>query len=86
MTYRGDCESAEIAVPLHPETFINFKKGKKVMKTMNQMRMREYCCSPMMMAMTMKEGVYIDQFHNFPAKEHSRDQNECRKTCGSIWA
>ena len=26
---------------------------------MNRMRMREYCCCPMMMAMTMKGSVYI---------------------------
>ena len=56
MTYRGDCESAEIAVPLHPETLINLKRENKVMKTMNRMRMREYCCCERM-AMTMKEGI-----------------------------
>ena len=27
------------------------------MKTMNRMRMREYCCCQMMMAMTMKGSV-----------------------------
>ena len=29
------------------------------MKRMCNMRMREYCCCPMMMAMTMKGSVYI---------------------------
>ena len=31
----------------------------RVMKTMNRMRMREYCCCCEMMAMTMKGSEYI---------------------------
>ena len=64
MPHGRDCGGGENAVPLHPETFINFLKGYKVMKTMNQMRMREYCsCCNMMMAMTMmKEGIYIIRY------------------------
>jgi hypothetical protein len=37
---------------------INHIKSR-IMKTINRMRMREYCCCQMMMAMTMKGSVYI---------------------------
>lgn len=45
------------------------------MKTMKQMRMRmrEYCCSPMMMAMTMKEGVYIIGINKEKKKQYEKD-------------
>jgi hypothetical protein len=75
MPHGRDCGGGENAVPLHPETFINFLKGYKVMKTMNQMRMREYCsCCNMMMAMTMmKEGIYIIGINKNKKKQYEKD-------------
>ena len=45
------------------------------MKTMNQMRMREYCCCcNIMMAMTMKkEGIYIIGINNIKKKQYEKD-------------
>jgi hypothetical protein len=47
---------------------------KRVMKTMNQMRMREYCCSPMMMmATTMKGTVYIIAINKVKKNPYEKD-------------
>ena len=45
------------------------------MKTMNQMRMREYCCCcNMMMAKTMKkEGIYIIGINKIKKKKYEKD-------------
>ena len=41
---------------------------------MNQMRMREYCCCNMMMAMTMmKEGIYIIGINKIKKKQYEKD-------------
>ena len=42
------------------------------MKTMNRMRMREYCCCPMMMAMTMKGSVYIIGINKVKKKQYEK--------------
>ena len=42
------------------------------MKTMNRMRMREYCCCEMM-AMTMKEGIYIIGINKIKKKQYEKD-------------
>ena len=73
MPHGRDCIVIEIAVPLHPDKIINLKY--KDMKTMNQMRMREYCsCCNMMMAMTMmKEGIYIIGINKNKKKQYEKD-------------
>ena len=83
MPHGRDCIVIEIAVPLHPDKIINLKY--KVMKTMNQMRMREYCSCfgkrhmvssgcDMMMAMTMmKEGIYIIGINKNKKKQDEKD-------------
>ena len=43
------------------------------MKTMNRMRMREYCCCPMMMAMTMKGSVYIIGINKTKTKQYEKN-------------
>ena len=40
------------------------------MKTMNRMRMREYCCCPMMMAKTMKGSIYIIGINKTKTKQY----------------
>ena len=48
------------------------------MKRMCNMRMREYCCCPMMMAMTMKGSVYIIGIEQ-EKKKHYEDRNVSAK-------
>ena len=45
----------------------------RVMKTMNRMRMREYCCCCEMMAMTMKGSVYIIGINETKKKQYEKN-------------
>jgi hypothetical protein len=72
MPRNRDCGYTEIAVPLQRETLINLKR-EKVMKQMCNMRMREYCCSQMMMAMTMKGSVYIIGINETKKKKYEKN-------------
>jgi hypothetical protein len=71
MPQTGDCEYAEIAVPLQRQKDKITIKDNKSMKTMNRMRMREYCCC-CMMAMTMKGSVYIIGINEVKKKQYEK--------------
>ena len=44
------------------------------MKTMNRMRMREYCCCPMM-AIMMKGSIYIIGVNELKKEQYEKDSN-----------